>query len=176
MDPNKKFIDFKVITLLRLAILVLAITMFFAPWTGSNIRNGGMGTIGGIPDPILFKSGFDYMVGCDPFMKLDYDYIQTFDYSIQTTYISVIPILIFIAMIFSLYQNKTFLLTSMGVSLSVFVPMAIWYYDILHRPIPFYVDYGLSYGFVGLPLFIILNVVLGIATWVYCDMSLISEA
>ncbi len=161
MDPNKKFIDFKLITFFRVMILALALFMFFAPWTKS-METSGMGTIGGVISPVLYKSVFDYMMGCEPIINSDF--------SIQMIYLAIIPILLIISIILSFYQKKETLFSSMVVSIFSGLPMIFWYYDISYHN-PYTWGLNLAYGLPGYLIIIAITIFLGILTWLFCDLD-----
>ncbi len=162
MDPNKKFIDFKLITFFRIGILVLALLMFFAPWTGS-IETSGMGGLYSGPAPRLYKSGFDYLIGCEPVMN--------YDEFIQVPIVALYLVFLLISLMLAIKPKKEFILGSIGFHLASLLSIYLWIADTRFQEIIQYSGIYITNIIHIIISLVVINIILTIVTWLFCDLD-----
>lgn len=152
--------DFKFITIFKIFILAFAILSFIFPWTDSvGFDSGYDGSIG--PTPHYYSSGYDYVLGCQPIP--DYSFFAKMPYLIFN------PIILFISLLFSLYEKRKYVIGSMIVGVVSTAPVITWISH-LSRLAPAY-HVGLSIGPLLAFLMVAINIVLGFMTLAFCDLD-----
>jgi hypothetical protein len=158
--PREKIFDYKFITIFRLLFCAMAIMAFLMPWTYSPYQNllGGLG--GFYIDRGVACSGYDYMIGCAP--------LEGADIFVQMPYLFLVPALLAVSMCSMFSPKRKYFNISMAVNISSFLPLFIWYLDILYRNFPnLYLTSGLKV-FISM---VIVNFALGLFTLRYSDIE-----
>ncbi|MFO7619285.1 MAG: hypothetical protein R6W91_06495 [Thermoplasmata archaeon] len=163
---NKKFIDFKFITIFRLLFCALAIMAFLMPWTYSTPPDSGMGGMFIWPpqDTGITNSGYDYMVGCSPVKELNL--------FIQMPYLICIPILLIISAALLFFNNKKHRLCSTALMMFSPIPIIFWYLEIDSLILlPHRNYFFLTYGLAVYIILVIVNIIIDVITLKFSDIQ-----
>jgi hypothetical protein len=145
--------DFKFITLFKIAFFILAIFSFFVPWTLKFSESGD-----------IYRNGFDYVMGCDPIDK------PTHSHYVQTPYLILFPIILFVSLILSLYENKKYVVFSVYLSFFSIIWIVIWFFDMsyLFNTHWLHPTWGIIFALISIIAFI----VVGFMTLAFCDLDI----